>query len=114
MRVKRSVSAKKKRRKVLKSTKGYLSLRHSCYRKAKEAFIKAGKYSYRDRKVKKRTRRALWQIKIGNAVRKEGISYSKFIHVLKEEKIGLDRKILAKLAVEEPEIFKSIVQKASK
>ncbi|MEA3273161.1 MAG: 50S ribosomal protein L20 [Patescibacteria group bacterium] len=111
MRIKRSVSAKKKRRKILKSAKGFLGSRKSCYRKAKEATTHAGKYAYRDRKVKKRTRRALWQIKIGNAVRPEGLNYSKFIFLLKKNKFGLDRKILADLAENYPSIFKKIVAK---
>ena len=111
MRIKRSLNAKKKRRKVLKATKGYWGLRRTCYRKAKEAMLKAGKYAYRDRKVKKRTRRSLWQIKIGNASRKEGISYSKFIDMLKKNNVGLDRKVLAKIAEHKPEIFKAIVEK---
>ncbi|MBD3300412.1 MAG: 50S ribosomal protein L20 [Candidatus Moranbacteria bacterium] len=114
MRIKRSVSARKKRKKVLKATKGYLNLRRSCYRKAKEAFIKAGKYAYRDRRTKKRTRRALWQIKIGNACRLEDMNYSTFINLLKKNKIELDRKILADLAENKPEIFKEVVNQVKK
>ena len=100
------MGAHKKRRKTLKRTKGFLGIRKSSYRKAKEAAVHAGKYAYRDRKVKKRTRRALWQIKIGNAARKEELSYSKFIHLLKLSKIELDRKILSQIAEKYPEIFK--------
>jgi large subunit ribosomal protein L20 len=111
MRIKRSKNAKKKRRKIIKSAKGFLGSRKSCYRKAKEATTRAGKFAYRDRKVKKRTRRALWQIKIGNASRLEGLSYSNFIFLLRKNKIGLDRKILAELATNYPLIFKQITSK---
>jgi large subunit ribosomal protein L20 len=109
MRIKRSLNAKKKRKKVLKSTKGFLGARSTCYRKAKEAAFKAGKYAYRDRRVKKRTRRALWQIKIGNAAKKEGINYSSLINALKKNELEVDRKILALIAEEHPLIFSQLV-----
>lgn len=111
MRIKRSVGARKKRRKTLKMTKGFLGMRKSSYRKAKEAAIHASKNAYRDRKAKKRLRRGLWQIKIGNAVRPQGLSYSKFINLLKKNKIELDRKVLAELAEKEPKAFQKIVEK---
>jgi large subunit ribosomal protein L20 len=114
MRIKRSKQAKKKRKKILKANKGYLGIRKSCYKKAKEAYIKAGKYAYRDRKVKKRRNRSLWQIRIGNAVRKEELSYSRFIYLLKENKIELDRKILSTLALNYPENFSALVKKVKK
>lgn len=114
MRVKRSVNAKKKRRKTLKSTKGFLGIRKSSYRKAKEAAIHAGKYSYRDRRTKKRRARALWQIKISNAVRAHELSYSKFMAILKEKEIELDRKVLAQIAENYPEVFAGIVKLVKK
>ena len=114
MRVKRSVNAKKKRRKVLKSTKGFLGSRKSSYRKAKEAAVHAGKYAYRDRRTKKRRARALWQIKIGNAVRLHELSYSKFIHLLVQHTVELDRKVLAAIAESYPEVFAKIVEKIKK
>lgn len=111
MRIKRSVNARKKRRKVLKMTKGFYNIRKSSYRKAKEALTHAGKNAYRDRRNKKRLRRGLWQIKIGNAAREAGLNYSRFMNLLKSNKIELDRKILSQIAVERPEIFEKLVAK---
>ncbi len=111
-RVKRGKTAHKRRKRVLKHTKGFRWGRKSKYRLAKEALMKAWSYSYRDRKVKKREFRKLWQVQINAASKKLGISYSRFIHLLKEKNIELDRKILAKFAKEKPEIFKKIVEKA--
>ena len=108
MRIKRSVHAKKKRRTVLKETKGFLGSRKSCYRKAKEALVHAKKNAYKDRKIKKRTRRALWQVNINNAVRLEDLSYSKFMNLLKTNQIELDRKVLAQIAKEYPAVFKKL------
>lgn len=114
MRVKRSLNAKKKRRKILKRTKGFLGSRKSSYKKAKEAAIHAEKYAYRDRRTKKRRARALWQINIGNAVRLHGLNYSTFMHLLKENNIELDRKVLAALAIDYPEVFAKIVETVKK
>ncbi|MCK5332533.1 50S ribosomal protein L20 [Candidatus Parcubacteria bacterium] len=111
-RVKRGVMANKRRKKVLKKAKGFLNARSKKYKAAKEALMKAGTYAYRDRKAKKRTMRGLWQIKINAGVRELGLNYSKFIHALKIGKIDIDRKILAEIAVENPLIFKSVVDKA--
>ncbi|MBD3244536.1 MAG: 50S ribosomal protein L20 [Candidatus Moranbacteria bacterium] len=111
MRVKRAKNARKKRKKILKANKGFLGLRKSCYKKAKEAFIKAGKYSYRDRKVKKRQIRRLWQIRINNAARENDLSYSKFIKKLKDNKVELDRKVLSQLACDHKQVFDKIVEK---
>ncbi len=110
VRVKRGKTAHKKRERLLKKTKGFRWGRRSKYRAAKDALVHAGKYAYRDRKVKKREARRLWQIQIGAACKELGISYSKFINGLKKNKIELDRKILAQLAREKPEIFKKIVE----
>ena len=111
-RVKRGKIVHKKREHLLKYTKGFRWGRKSKYRAAKEALLHAFTYAYRDRKVKKRERRALWQIQINAACQNQGLSYSKFIYGLKQKKIGLDRKILAQLAREHPEIFEKIIEKA--
>ncbi len=110
-RVKRGTIANKRRKNVLKRTKGYRWGRKSKFRLAKQALQKAGTYAYRDRKAKKRTARGLWQIQINAACRANGISYSKFIAGLKKNKIELDRKILAQLAQQQPEVFAKIVEK---
>jgi len=110
MRIKRGKTRTKKRKKVLKKTKGYKWGRKNVYRLAKTAVTKAGASAYKERKRKKRTKRALWQIKINAAVRPYGLSYSKFINLLKKNKIELDRKILADLAEKEPKVFEAIVK----
>lgn len=111
VRVKRGKSARKRRKHLLKYTKGFHWGRKTKYRAAKEALLHAWKYSYRDRKTKKREFRTLWQTKINAACRRLGISYSKFIHGLKQNKIELDRKILSQLAQNHPQIFEKIVEK---
>ncbi|MDI6591883.1 MAG: 50S ribosomal protein L20 [Patescibacteria group bacterium] len=111
VRVKRGKAARKRRKRLLKYAKGFRWGRKAKYRAAKEALLHAWKYAYRDRRAKKRELRRLWQIQINAACRNLGISYSKFIHGLKEKKIELDRKILANLAQNYPEIFKKIVEK---
>ncbi len=110
-RVKRGKSAHKRRKRVIKQTKGFKWRRSKTYRAAKEALAHALSYAYRDRRRIKREFRRLWQVKINAAVRKQDISYSKFIAGLKKAKIELDRKILAELAVKEPEVFEKIVEK---
>ncbi len=110
VRVKRGKTAHKRRKHLLKYTKGFLWGRKSKYRLAKEALLHAWTHAYRDRKKKKRNFRQLWQIQINAACRKSGLSYSKFIHNLKEKKIELDRKILAELAKNHPEIFEKIME----
>jgi large subunit ribosomal protein L20 len=110
-RVKRGVQKRKRKKKIIKQTKGYKWGRKSKYKAAKEALMHAWTYAYRDRRTKKRDFRRLWQIRINAACRQEGISYSKFINALKKNKIELDRKILADLAKNHPEIFKKIVEK---
>lgn len=113
-RVKRGTIQKKRHKKILKLAKGYKHGRKSVFRLAKQAIIKAGVYSYRDRRTKKREFRKLWIIKLNAAVREEGMSYSKFINGLKKAKIELDRKVLAQLAVQYPDEFKKIVEKVKK
>ncbi len=110
VRVKKGKTAHKKRERLLKQTKGFKWGRKSKYKAAKQAMQKAWSYAYRDRKTKKRNFRALWQTKISSACRQQGMSYSKFIAGLKKNNIELDRKILAQLAAEKPEIFKKTVE----
>jgi large subunit ribosomal protein L20 len=108
-RVKRGTIRARKRAALLKQAKGYRWGRKKIPRLAKVAIIKAGVYQYRDRRQKKRNMRALWQVRINAAARAHGLSYSKFIHLLKLKHIELDRKILSLLAGEHPQIFAKIV-----
>ena len=110
-RVKRGKIALKRREKILKYTKGYKWGRKSKERAAKEALLHAWTHAYRDRRVKKRTARALWQVQLNAATRQEGLNYSKFMHGIKKAKIELDRKVLSQIAREHPEIFKEILKK---
>jgi len=112
-RVKRGTIAHKRRKKVLKQTKGFMWRRKSNYRAAKEALMHAWTRAYQGRKQKKRNFRQLWQIKINAGSREHGLSYSKFINLLKQNKIELDRKILADLAENQPRVFKEIVEKVT-
>lgn len=109
-RVKRGTTAHRKRERLLKHAKGFKWGRKNKERLAREALMHAWSYAYRDRRTKKREFRALWNIRINAALRQEGMPYSKFIHALKEKNIALDRKILAQLAVQEPQVFRDIVQ----
>ena len=111
-RVKRSVASRKKRRKVLDQAKGYWGLKKSSYRYAKEQLDHSLKYAYRDRKVRKRTMRSLWIIRINAAARQHGLSYNQFMHGLKLAQIELDRKVLADLAVSDPAAFGVIAEQA--
>lgn len=113
-RVKRGKIAHKRRKHLLKYAKGFRWGRKSKYRLAKEALYHAWEYAYRDRKTKKREFRKLWQTQINSACRQTGISYSKFIAGLKKNKIELDRKILAVIAREHPQIFTKIIEKIKK
>ena len=114
VRVKTGKISHKRREKLLKYTKGFRWGRKSRLRAAKEAILHALNHAFRDRKRKKREFRRLWQIQINAACREHGLSYSKFIHGLKQKKIGLDRKILAQLAQNHPEIFAKIVEEVKK
>ena len=111
-RIKRSVSAQKKRRKALGAAKGYWGLKKSSYRRAKEQLIKSGTYSYRDRRARKREFRRLWITRINAGAREHGLSYNELIHGLKQAQIEVDRKILADLAVREPEVFAQMAARA--
>lgn len=110
-RVKRGKISLKRRRYILKHTKGYRFGRKSKERLAREALLHAGAHAFRNRRRKKREFRRLWQIKINAASRMQGISYSKFINKLKKSNVGLDRKILAELAEKYPETFSKILEK---
>ena len=111
-RVKRSVHARKKRREVLERAKGYRGEAHSSYRRAKEAVMKADAYAYRDRRNRKRDFRRLWITRINAAARQEGMSYGTFMHGLKLAGIELDRKVLADVAVRDPETFRRFAERA--
>lgn len=113
-RIKRGVTASKRRKKTLKRTKGYLLGRSKKYKQAKEAFLKAGQYSYRDRKAKKRDFRRLWITRLNAAVREHDLSYSKFIDGLKKAKIEIDRKILSDIAINNPKTFAKVVEQVKK
>src|ERR671938_298907 len=104
-RVKRSVHARKKRRKVLEQAKGYWGQKHSSYKRAKEQVEKSLVYAYRDRKNRKRTFRRLWIMRINAAARREGLSYNQFVAGCRKANIELDRKILADLPVRDPAAF---------
>lgn len=109
-RVKRGVLAHKKRESVLKKTKGFKWGRKSKERAAKEALLHAQSRMFRGRKENKRNYRALWQVQINAATRIEGTSYSKFISALKKNGIELDRKVLAQIASQYPQVFKEIAK----
>ena len=110
-RVKRGVTSHARHKKVLKQVKGQYGRRKNTIRIAKQALEKAMQYAYRDRRTKKREFRSLWIQRINAGVRAEGITYSKFINGLNKSGIKLDRKVLADIAYNNPEVFKSIVKK---
>lgn len=107
-RVKRGVTARARHKKVLDLAKGFRGRRKNVYRIAKQAVMRAGQYAYRDRRNKKRVFRALWITRINAAVREYGMTYSVFINGLKKASIGLDRKVLADLAVTDKAAFKAV------
>ena len=111
-RVKRGVTSRAKHKKVLKAVKGQWGRRKNTIRVAKQAMEKAMQYAYRDRRNKKRDFKSLWIQRINAGVRAEGLTYSKFINGLNKSGIKLDRKILAEIAYDNPEAFKTIVKKA--
>ena len=114
MRVKRGNVLRKRHKKILKLAKGFLGARSRIFKVANIAVMKKLKYQYRDRRVLKRNMRALWIVRINAAVRELGLSYSKFMNMLKKADIQVNRKMLAELAVNEPEAFKVLVEEASK
>ena len=111
-RVKRGVTSRAKHKKVLKAVKGQWGRRKNTIRVARQAMEKAMQYAYRDRRAKKRDFKSLWIQRINAGVRAEGLTYSKFINGLNKSGIQLDRKILAEIAYDNPEAFKTIVKKA--
>jgi large subunit ribosomal protein L20 len=112
-RVKRGVTSHARHRKVLKQAKGYYGRRKNTIRVAKQAVERAGQYAYRDRKVRKRTFRALWIQRINAAARLHGLTYGWFIDGLNKAGIEIDRKVLADIAVHEPATFQSLVEAVS-
>ncbi|MFA5515882.1 MAG: 50S ribosomal protein L20 [Desulfuromonadales bacterium] len=111
-RVKRGFKARRRRNKVLQLAKGYRGARSKLFRSATEAVDRALNYAFRDRRVKKRDFRALWITRINAAARENGLSYSRLVFGLRKAEIGLDRKILAQLAVSDPQGFGALVEKA--
>lgn len=111
MRVKRGIVRRAKHKDIIKKAKGFSGRRNSVFKLAKQAVIKAGQYAYRDRRNKKRDFRALWIVKINAAARQFDMSYSVFINKLTKSNVNIDRKILADLAENEPEVFEVIVKK---
>jgi len=113
-RVKRGTNHVKKRNKLLSKVKGYKWGRSNLLTRAKEAIVKAGAHAFVDRRKKKRVNRALWQIKIGAFIREKGLSYSRFINMLKVNKVELDRKVLAGLAENNKKVFSNIIEQVNK
>ena len=111
-RVKRGVTTRAKHKRILEQAKGYYGRRKNTIRIARQAVEKAGQYAYRDRKVKKRSFRALWIQRINAASRELGLTYGRFINGLGKAGIEIDRKVLADLAVHEPQAFAALVDKA--
>lgn len=112
MRIKRGVTAVKKRRKILKSAKGYFGLKSTNYRIARQAVMKSGNYAYIGRRLKKRDMRKLWIARINAGARANGLSYSKLMHGLKVANIDLNRKSLAEIAVSDAETFTKLAETA--
>ena len=108
-RVKRGVTARARHKKILALAKGYRGRRNNVYRIAKQAVMRAGQYAYRDRRTRKRVFRSLWIARINAASREHGLSYSRFVAGLNKSAIGLDRKVLAELAVNDKPAFAAIV-----
>jgi large subunit ribosomal protein L20 len=113
-RVKRGVVGRKRRKEVLKKAKGYYSSRGKHFKAAHEQVLHSGNYAYRDRRAKKGEFRKLWIIRINAAARENGLSYNRFMAGLKAAEVEVDRKILAELAVNEPDAFASLVDVARK
>ena len=108
-----SVPRHRKHRKIVKKAKGYYGVRKSNYRAAKDAVEKGLQYAYRDRRQRKRNFRSLWIIRINAAVREHGLTYSKFISLIKDKNIMLNRKTLSNMAINDPESFAAIIKSIS-
>jgi len=113
-RVKRGTTHVAKRKRLMSAAKGFRWGRKNLIKQAKIAVVKAGVHAYTGRKKKKRVNRSLWQIKINAAVREHGLTYSRFINLLKTNKIDLDRKVLAEIAAKYPEVFAALVKQLQK
>ena len=111
-RVKRSVHARKKHRSVLERAKGYRGEKRTSYKRAKEQLLKSDSYAYRDRRNRKRDFRRLWIVRINAAARREGMSYSEFMAGLREAGVELNRKMLADVAVRDPQTFRRFAERA--
>lgn len=109
-----AVASRRRRKKILKMARGYFGARSKVYTVAKNAVEKGLTYAYRDRKAKKRAFRRLWIARINAAARQHGMSYSRLIHQLKEKEVGLNRKVLADLAMNHPDTFKAVVDQVKK
>ncbi|HOQ67273.1 MAG TPA: 50S ribosomal protein L20 [Candidatus Atribacteria bacterium] len=109
-RVKSSVASRKRRKKTMKSAKGYRGARSRSYRRAKEQEMRSQAYAYRDRKTRKRDFRRLWIVRINAAARAEGITYSEFMGALRKAGVNLDRKNLSRLSIEDQEAFQKLVE----
>lgn len=107
-----AVARKRRRKKVLKQAKGYWGRKHSSYRFANEQVMRSGAYAYRDRRRRKRDMRRLWIVRINAAARQEGMSYSDFIHGLNQAGVEVNRKMLADIAVRDPETFRRFAEQA--
>lgn len=114
MRIKRAVSAIKKRRKIMKQAKGYYAGKHSLYRVAKQQLLKSGVYAFVGRKQKKRDFRRLWIARINAGARLNGLSYSRLMHGLKLAGIDLNRKVLSEIAISDPKAFSALCEDAKK
>ncbi|MCS6966164.1 MAG: 50S ribosomal protein L20 [Candidatus Kapabacteria bacterium] len=112
MRTRNRVASRQRRKKVLKLAKGYWGARSKLLRQAKDHVAKALQYAYRDRRQRKRLFRALWIVRINAAARQEGTTYSRLMHVLQQKNIQLNRKLLAELAMNRPEVFREVVRTA--
>ncbi|MCK5082682.1 MAG: 50S ribosomal protein L20 [Candidatus Omnitrophica bacterium] len=110
VRIRNSVTAQKRKKRVLKKAKGQFGHRSTRYRQAKRSVIKGMTYAYRDRKVKKREFKRLWIIRINAACQESGVTYSRFINGLKKANIDIDRKVLSELAISSPAAFKRLVK----
>ena len=107
-----AVARKRRKKKVLKQAKGYFGRKHSSYRLANEQVMRSGNYAYRDRRRRKRDMRRLWIVRINAAARREGLSYSQFMHGLNEAGVEINRKMLADIAVRDPEAFRRFAEQA--
>jgi len=112
VRVKTGIVTRRRHKKIISQTKGYYGTRRKLFRRANEAWMKAMRYAYRDRRARKRDMRRLWIIRINAAARPHGVSYSRLIHALKQANIQIDRKMLANLAVNDSRAFGKLVETA--